>query len=128
MAREEIVDLIHNINDAWTSGDANRMWRELGAAFHDAMVIRGPDLTVYGRGKRACIESYVDFTQKAIVRECRLGEVDAEVWGDTAVASFTWEMAYEMKGQSSTEKGKDVFVFTRQDGRWFAVCRIVSTN
>jgi hypothetical protein len=39
------------------------------------------------------------------------------VSGDTAVATFGWEIAYEMKGTLSRDTGHDLFVFARHEGQ-----------
>jgi hypothetical protein len=54
-------------------------------------------------------------------------ESDAEidVWGNTAVPSYAWEMHYEMGGANCRESGRDRFVFKRDGGKWPAVWRAV---
>jgi hypothetical protein len=48
-------------------------------------------------------------------------QVDAV--GDTAIASFRYEMIYERDGQRSRASGRDLGVFTREGGQWLAVWR-----
>ena len=43
--------------------------------------------------------------------------------GDTAVASFSWDIEYEMQKKVSRENGRDIFVFARARGTWRAVWR-----
>ena len=51
------------------------------------------------------------------------GRSPIDVWGNTAVATYRYEIAYEMGGQLYQEMGQDLFVFVRDGGRWRAVWR-----
>ena len=87
------------------------------------MVMRGTDLQELCRGKGACAKSYEDFLNQARIQNCKLAEPQIDVAGDTAVASYAWEMTYELNGTSYNETGQDLFVFTRQNGDWLALSR-----
>lgn len=119
--REAILGLVGLINDAWR----NRRTGALRELFHESMTIVPPGLTEPVEGREACIKSYDDFLGVADVEEYWEASPTVETWGDTAVATFGWEMAWTMHGRSQNESGHDVFVFTRQDGRWWAVWRTI---
>jgi hypothetical protein len=116
---EVIRRLIRRINNAWLT----RHTDELAECLHPAMVIAAPGLQGRVEGREACIKSYDDFMGAAVVDEYRESEPTVDVCGDTAVATFGWEMAWTMNGRSHREKGHDLFVLARQDGRWWAVWR-----
>jgi uncharacterized protein (TIGR02246 family) len=120
---DDIRQLIRNMNDAWLAGPVEDIPARLDPFFHDDMVIRGADLQVAGRGKDACIQSYVDFVQEAVIRECTLDEAEVDLAGDTAAAVYSWEMTYELDGQEYSEAGADVLMLTRVDGRWLVTWR-----
>jgi hypothetical protein len=120
---ESVRELVARINDAWLKGRPEDIPSALDGCFHEQMTIKGPDFQTIGSGKEACIRSYSDFLQQASVRECTLSEPDVEVVGDTAIASYSWKMTYELSGQEYRESGHDLFVFTRDQGRWLAVWR-----
>ena len=119
--RDAIQELIDRINDSWR----NRRTADLRELFHESMVIVPPDLAGRVEGREACIKSYDDFLGVADVREYRASEPTVETWGETAVATFAWEMAWSMHGRPHRESGHDLFVFTRRDGRWWAVWRTI---
>lgn len=48
-----------------------------------------------------------------------------DVFGQTAVATYRFEIRYDMGDQSYDEHGQDVLVFARQDGRWQVVWRAI---
>ncbi|MGO9273608.1 MAG: nuclear transport factor 2 family protein [Terriglobia bacterium] len=119
--RDEIRMLLGKISAAWRQGRPE----ELGEYFHDDMVIRGSALQEAGRGRDVCVGSYKDFLSQAKVQELKESDAEIDVWGTTAVASYAWEMQYEMGGESYHESGRDLFVLTRQEGKWLAVWRAV---
>jgi len=123
-SRDEIRTLLGKISAAWRQGH----WDELAGYFHDGMVIRGPELQQMGRGRDVCVWSYRDFMSQAKVRELIESEPEIDVWGNTAVAWSSWEMKYEMGGTSYDESGRDLFVFSREEGKWLAVWRMVSVS
>jgi hypothetical protein len=119
--REDIRMLLGKISAAWRQG---RM-EELGEYFHDDMVIRGPELQAMGRGRDVCVGSYKDFISQATVQELKEGDAEIDVWGNSAVAWYPWEMRYQMGGHSYHESGRDLFVFVREEGKWLAAWRAV---
>jgi hypothetical protein len=122
---EAIRQLIRAMNDAWLGLPVEEIPAALDACFHDDMVIRGADLTVTGRGKDACIQSYVDFVEQAVVRECTLGDPEVDLAGNSATAVYDWEMTYELEGQEYSEAGADILMLTREDGRWLVTWRLM---
>lgn len=122
---QAIRELVGRINNAWLKGRAEDIPSELDGCFHTQMTIKGPDFQTMGKGKEACIRSYTDFLQQASVRECTLSEPEVDLFGDTAIAVYSWNMTYELSGQEYRESGRDVLVFTQYQGRWLAVWRVM---
>jgi uncharacterized protein (TIGR02246 family) len=120
--RRAIRHIIQEINTAWRSGHTT----DLNRYFHADMVIVGPGYQEFGRGREACVRSYEDFIRSAVIHECTESEPAIHVWGDTAVASYSWKMTYEQKGTVSREHGHDQVVFTREPDGWKAVWRMVT--
>ena len=119
--REEIRLLLNKINDAWLAGPPDGIPGVLNECFSADMVIRGPGFQAMGRGKEACVKSYVDFVRQARVRNCTLSEPEIDGFGDTAIATYSWEMTYELHGHEYHDSGHDLFVLARVEGRWLAV-------
>ena len=120
---DEVERLLARINDAWLKNPRNLMRATLEDCFHPDMVMRGPEFQELGRGREACVKSYEDFLDQAKIVDCRLDRPSIDVTGDTAVATLPWQMTYELNGQAYTESGHDLFVFSRDGGRWWAVWR-----
>jgi ketosteroid isomerase-like protein len=119
--REEIRQLLASINAAWTGGRVD----DLSLYFHEDMIIAQPGFGVRGEGRSACVESYKEFTAMAEIKDLRESEHVVLVWGDTAVASYKFEVEYEMEGRVHHDTGYDLFVFTRESGTWLAVWRTI---
>ena len=119
--REQIVHILKEINRAWTGGNAD----ELGKYFHEDMIIAQPGFGIRGEGRTACVDSYKDFAGIARIQALRESGHVVLVWGDTAVASYKFDVEYEMDGQPHRDAGYDVFVFARQGGAWLAVWRTI---
>jgi len=46
-----------------------------------------------------------------------------DVVGQTAVASYVFDIRYELEGVAYQESGRDLFVFSREQTTWRAVWR-----
>ena len=114
---EEIRQLLLSLNEAWVQGRPE----DLGRHFDEDMVIVHPGGRAEGR--ETCVNSYRDFVAQATVHEYKESEFEIDCWGNTAVASYRFDIAYEMNGGHYRESGRDVFVFIRRDERWLAVWR-----
>jgi hypothetical protein len=121
--RQQIRALIDRMNRAWLEGPIEDLPAALGACFHPAMVIRGGDLQVHGTGREACVQSYIDFLERAVVHACRLEEPSIDLADGTAVAVYGWEMTFEMNGHTHHEAGSDILALTRSAGEWLIAWR-----
>jgi uncharacterized protein (TIGR02246 family) len=116
--RQAVHQLLKRVHAAWTAG----RFDDLADCFAEDAVIVPPGFQRRVEGRQACVSSYSDFLA-ATVAAYREGEPSIDVWGDTAVATFRWDMAWAMKGQDYRDSGHDVIVCTRQADRWLEVWR-----
>jgi hypothetical protein len=123
VAEDAIRAVIERMNRAWLEGTIEDLPAALDECFHPAMKIRGGDLQVHGAGKDACIQSYLDFLDDAVIHRCVIEPAEIDVAGDTAMAIYGWEMTYETEGQTYTESGSDILALGRFDGRWLITWR-----
>jgi len=121
----EIQIALETINGAWLSRNVNAIRLALSACFHREMVIKDAKLKTVARGREACVQSYLDFVEQARVSAFQQTEPDIYVFGDAAIASYNWEIAYSIGGENHRQGGGDVFVFLRAEERWLAVWRAV---
>lgn len=118
-ARAEVRNLIRRINEAWTSGRPE----EVGPLLHEEVVFVFPGFAGRAVGRAACAGSYEDFCRQAKVHRFVAGEPEVDLWDSTAVATYTYDITYEMGGESFTEHGRDLFVFTQTPAGWQATWR-----
>ena len=125
--QREVRDLLRRINAAWREGRAD----ELADYFHERIVFVHPEFQSRSVGRAACVQSYKDFSAAAIVHQYEEGDpavdVWGEAWGDLAVATYRFEIDYEMEGNRLRESGYDVYAFLRSSsgGGWLAVWRTI---
>lgn len=119
--REEIWQILKEINDAWVNDRTD----ELNRFFHKDMVIASPDFRKLGEGRVACVKSYKDFCNQASIHDFHEEDAAIDIFGDTAIATYSFEITYEMNGKTFNESGRDVFIFVREEGRWQAVWRTI---
>jgi hypothetical protein len=123
--KKQIHGLVRRINDAWLKGPADSVVAVLMDCFDDRMIIKGPGMVTIAEGKAACARSYSDFLGQAAIRECHLDEPEIHAVSGAAIAAYGWTMTYVLNGQEYQEAGYDVFAFTRIDGSWKAMWRLL---
>ncbi|MBF6591736.1 MAG: nuclear transport factor 2 family protein [Ktedonobacterales bacterium] len=117
--QEEIRQLLATINKAWLHGQAE----DLARCLHTRMVIVHPGAQARVSGRQACVESYQEFTNQATIHSYDAGEATIDIWGETGVATSRFEITYTMDGTHYHDIGHDLFVFEREEGRWWAIWR-----
>ncbi len=123
-AQKEVWEIVQRINAAWREGKPE----QIPELFHDRITIVASDGQRYGKGKLACADSYRSFCEQATVTHYRESDPQVDVFDTTAVVNYGFEIEYAIDGKSSRENGRDVFVLTKQEGRWLAVWRQLSAQ
>ena len=118
-ARDEVRNVLWRLNAAWREGRPEAM----APLLHPDVVIVPPGFTMTVRGREACVASYREFATRAEVTEYRVREPRIEVFGETAIATTGFEIAFAMEGRSYREAGHDVWVFVREGGAWLGIWR-----
>jgi uncharacterized protein (TIGR02246 family) len=118
-ARAEVSAAMQRINRAWLE----RRPGDLAPLFHPEVTVVFPGFAGRAEGREAIVAGFADFCAGAVVHEYREADHQVDVAGETAVASFTYEMVYEHSGTRSRATGRDLWVFARQGDEWIAVWR-----
>jgi hypothetical protein len=111
--------VMNSINRAWL--DARPA--DICSYLHEDVTIVFPGFDGAVRGRDAVIAGFVDFCASATVHEYAERGRRIDVVGDTAVASFQYEMVYERSGGKYRAGGRDLWVFACCNGDWLAVWR-----
>lgn len=117
-AQAEAWDVVRGINAAWVQ---NRT-EELRDLLHASIVFVSPGGEAV-RGQEACIATYRDFIVRTKVLRFEELAPAVDVFGETAVVTYDFEIFFEYGGTWTTERGSEVFVLVKDGGRWRAVWR-----
>ncbi len=117
---EEIWQLVQRLNDAWAKPGSPE---DLASFFREDIVMVNPDFIQRTEGRDACVASYQDFCRQAAIRDFKISNPGIDVFENTAIATYSYEITYEMGGELFNDTGRDVFVFVRENDRWQAVWR-----
>lgn len=117
-----VAAAIRAINDAWVAGRAE----EAGERFHDHIVMVMPGYERRVRGRRAIVQSYADFTAAATVEHFEQSDVEVDIVGDTAFATYTFKVRYAMGGARHEGTGREVWCFARAGDGWTGTWRLMT--
>jgi hypothetical protein len=110
----EVHEAIRQINTLWLSGRVAR----LGEFLMSDVVMIAPAFQARLEGVRAVIDSFQAFIRNARVHSFRDSEMQIDVWEETAMASYRFDMRYEYDGVTYDEAGRELWLFVRVDKRW----------
>jgi hypothetical protein len=116
---ESVIATIRRINRLWLDGQVE----DLGPMVHPEIVMVFPGFTGRMQGRQAFLAGFRDFCENAKVHEFRDHDHQSDVAGNTAVATFQYEMLYERSGKRYRSTGRDLWVFQSQGDAWIAVWR-----
>ena len=118
-----VCDVLTRLNNAWMHERGDAMTAALNSCFAENVVLRGPDLSLLGRGRDFAVQSYREFVTQAEVKHFSMQPAEIDIWGNMATAQYKWTMSYVLSGQEYSEEGSDVFMLTRCDDKWQIVWR-----
>jgi ketosteroid isomerase-like protein len=119
-ARDDVAAAIRRINDAWLEGRVDDVAQDLD----EQVVFVQPGFDGRLEGRKRAIQSYSDFVASATVRQFTESDLSVDLWGDTAVATYRFEIEWEAEGEQHRDRGHDLFVFRLAPGSWRAVLRL----
>ena len=119
--KQEIWKLMEKINHTWLNDDPMK----LKNFFHENIVILSKDFKEQGIGINACIKSYEEFRKISKVKEFNVSDSRVELFKNTAIVSYNFEIKYEIDNEFYNDKGKDMYIFTKEKERWVAIWRML---
>lgn len=115
--KKQVWETLRALNDTWTRGDP----ADLDQYFHPNMVAITASDRERREGGPACIEGWSGFCRNATMHRWEELDPRIDVYGDTAIVTYYFDMSFTMGGQIIAMGGRDMFVFMREQGRWWAV-------
>ena len=117
--KNEIRQTVEGINEASRKGDIEA----LKHFCHKNVVIVPPGFVQRAEGRDTYLKSVEDFCSTGSVLEYKELSMKIDVFGDVAVVYYSYETKWKMKGKTFSEKGKDVKVLGRYEGKWLLIWR-----
>lgn len=119
--RDEIIQVIKSMNQAWLGGDFKR-FRDF---LHENIVIVTPNMKRVGVGIDPCIESYKEFVSKSHIFNFEEKSINVDAFGNAAVATFEYTIDYEVDKRRNQEDGKEILVFSKDPDKWQLIWRMI---
>ena len=116
-AQREVWKTLRNLNDCWTKADG----KDLVQYFHEQMVAITPTDRLRREGRDACVAGWMAFAQCAKIHHWREIDPRIQIFGDTAIVSYYFDMSFDMGGPTLQMGGRDLFTFVKESGKWWAV-------
>ncbi len=114
-----VSDSMDGINRAWLDGRVE----DMAPMIHPDIVVVLPGFAGRIAGKEAFLKGFRDFLEQADIHEFQEHDRQIDAAGRAAVVSFKYEMVYERGGESYRATGRDIWVFTLEQGGYSAVWR-----
>jgi hypothetical protein len=108
---------VRALNDAWTKGNPD----DLANYFHPNMVAITATERLRRDGGPACLAGWKGFAEATQLHHWTEADPVIHVYGDSAVVAYYFDMSFTLGGQTIDMGGRDMFFFTREEGRWWAV-------
>ena len=119
---EEVRSTLAAIQATWRE----KRPRDMTPYLHPDVTIALPGSGAMVKGRDFLISTFVQFAAVANVLEYRESDLDVQVIGEAAVVIFRFDMTYQREQQPREHStGRDLWFFSRQDGRWVAVWRTI---
>lgn len=115
--RRDVWTTLRKLNDCWTKSDG----KDLVHYFHPNMVALTPSDRLRREGRDACVAGWVGFAAQARIHHWREIDPQIQLYGDTAIVSYYFDMSCDIGGQTLHLTGRDLFTFVKENGRWWAV-------
>lgn len=117
--KNEIRQTVQAINEASRKGDIET----LKGFCHQDVVIVPPGFVQRAEGRETYLKSVENFCNTGVVLEYKMLSMKIDVFGDVAIVYYRYKTKWEMEGETFSEKGNDVMVLARDEGKWLLIWR-----
>ena len=117
VAEREVRETLRTLNECWTKADG----QDLVHYFHERMVAVTPVDRQRREGRESCVAGWVEFARSVTIRHWRETDVKIDLFGDTAIVSYYFDMSFDAGGHTVQMEGRDLFTFVKENGQWWAV-------
>lgn len=115
--QKQIWDVIKSLNQAWIDKKTD----EFKNYFHPQMISIQPEIAERLAGGETCIESWTDFSRKTEVISFEEKDPLIQIYGDTAIVTYYYNLQFESQGKKKTVSGRDMTTLVKENGKWLIV-------
>jgi len=115
--KQEVWQTLRALNDAWTKGKPD----DLKNHFHKDMVAITATDRKRLEGREACFAAWNNFVKASKIHFWKELEPRIQIYGNAAIVTYYFDMSFDMGGQTIKMGGRDMFVFVKEGGKWWAV-------
>ena len=123
-AKKEVWKTLKDLNNTWIKGNPD----DLKNYFHADMVAITPTDKKRREGREAYVADWTEFSKTIKVHSWKEIDPKIQIYGNTAVVTYYFEISFERGGQNIDFGGRDLFVFVMEGKRWWAVADHFSPN
>jgi ketosteroid isomerase-like protein len=117
--RAQVVVALGRINEAWLKGTPDA----INDIVDDEIAMVFPGFIGRVNGRESFVAGFRDFCENARVHSHSETDYQIDLVGNTAVATFRFDMIYERDGARYHSTGRDFWVFEDHASGWVAVWR-----
>jgi hypothetical protein len=111
---DQITGVTKSLSLAWQQ----RQFDQLEPLFAAGVVFQDSKGDRLLEGREACIQSYRDFMGIATVLGYKEEEPDIIPFAGFVMATYGWQIDYEIHGSNVHDEGRDWLALSKQDGAW----------
>ncbi len=111
--------VVRSLNAAWVEGRC----ADMRPLLDDSAVVAQPGFTDRSTGPDEIVAGFEDFVENANIIGYDETDFATDIFGDTAIVTYHFDIGYEMDGELSRDTGHDLFVLKRDAGEWKVVWR-----
>ena len=114
---KKVWSTLLELNECWSKSDG----AELVNYFHRDMVAITPTDRERLVGRDDCVAGWMRFSKAAKIHYWK--EIDPKItlFSDTAIVTYYYGMSFDMAGRTIKSDGRDMFVFVKENNKWWAV-------
>ena len=120
--RKEIINIIKNINIAWTKGKIEDIKKYL----YKGIVIVSPDFKNRLKGIDDVLNSYKEFYENSKIYDFSENDFNVEIFDKIVATDYKYHIIYEINNKKYDGTGREIWTFGKINDRWLAVWRCLT--
>lgn len=120
--RKKVINIIKNINIAWTKGKIEDIKKYL----YKGIVIVSPDFKNRLNGIDDVLNSYKEFYENSKIYDFSENDFNVEIFDKIVATDYKYHIIYEINNKKYDGTGREIWTFGKINDRWLAVWRCLT--